>query len=202
MAINCKNVVLSIITLLVTIANFGCSSNNCPLDNIVGCNLHFYDVEGVAISYNDAITIKTLLPGTKTIYTYRKLGEQTIVRDYKDDSLIDLGYTESISESRNDTVLVNQASGKSSLPVPLSYFNQCDTFVISYSSISLADTLFINHESYSYVEIPECGSYRFHYIKSSECNTGAAIDHVEVSNTKVTYEGYENIKIYFNGVAQ
>ncbi len=197
-----KYFVLLLIVLFVTIINNGCSSNNCPLNNTVGCNLYFYDVEGTSISYNDAITIKTLLPGWKTVYTYRKMGEQTIELDNRNESLLKQGYTESISESRKDTILVNKASGKSYLPIPLSYFNQCDTFIISYSSISLSDTLFVTHDSYTYVEIPECGAYRFHSIMNSECNTGAAIDHVEVSNNKVTYDGYENIKIFFNGVAQ
>ncbi len=178
-----------------------CSSNNCPLENFVSCNFYFYDSEGTPISYMGEITVKTLLPGMKTVYTYRKLGEQTVVKEWRDESLVELGYTETVSETRRDTVLVNRASSRGNIEIGLGYFQKCDTLIFSYSEISSSDTIKIMHESYPHVDLPECGAYRFHTL-TGVTSTEAGIDHVEIANPTVNYEGYENIRIYFNGVAE
>lgn len=178
-----------------------CSSNNCPLENFVGCNFYFYDSEGTPISYAGEITVKTLLPGTKVVYTYRKLGEQTVVTEWRDDALIELGYTETISETRRDTVLVNKAVSRGNIEVGLGYFQKCDTLIFSYSEISSSDTIRIMHDSYPHVDLPECGAYRFHTL-TGVTSTEAGIDHVEIANPTVNYDGNENIRIYFNGVAE
>lgn len=178
-----------------------CYSNNCPVDNKVFCNYYFYDSEGTAISYGDAITVSAILPGGKTVYVYRRLGEVTVTSDTVRPDLIKAGYAERVEAQRNDTILINKASGKQMLPIEMSYFNSVDTLLLRYGSISMCDTIYIEHESYPHVDIPECGSFRFHHIKSVRA-TDAAIDHIEISNPTVNYDGAENIKIYFNGVAQ
>lgn len=180
----------------------GCSSSNCPLDSTVTCNYGFYDSNGTAVTYTDTITVTTLLPGYKTIYTYRKLGYSTITLNKRNESLIEDGYTEIISETRKDTVLINKVTGVGSIKIPMSYFNETDTLIFKYTSISGRDTLYIHHKSYPFVELPECGTYRFHTINSVESTNSASIDHVEVINNKVNYEGDENISIFFNGVAE
>jgi hypothetical protein len=63
------------------------------------------------------------------------------------------------------------------------------------------DTIKIEHISYPYVELPECGTYRYHTLKTITA-TDAAIDRIEIGNPQVNYEGEENIKIYFNGVVE
>lgn len=178
-----------------------CYSNNCPLNNTVTCNYSFYDASGTPISYGDTITVTTLMPGYKTVYTYRKLGNATVTREEQDTTLIALGYTESATQQRNDTILLNRMIGASSLSIPMSYFGDTDTLVFKYGKISLADTIKVEHTSYAHVELPECGTYRFHTLKSVHA-TDAAIDHIEISNAKVEYEGKENIRIYFNGVVE
>lgn len=179
----------------------GCYSNNCPLENNVTCNYGFYDAEGTPIVYNDTITVSTLLPGYKTVYTYRKLGSQTVITDYQDKSLIKLGYTETISQQRKDTILLNKIHSTAEMKLPMSFFNTCDTLILSYRRISLKDTIKIEHISYPYVELPECGTYRYHTLKTITA-TDAAIDRIEIGNRQVSYEGEENIKIYFNGVVE
>ena len=178
-----------------------CSSNNCPLENNVLCNYYFYDSEGNAITYTDAITVTTLMPGYKTVYVYRRLGYSTVTLDQPDTTYVEQGYTESVTQVRRDTVLVNQSSTRSYVQVPMSYFNQSDTLVFKYASITLNDTIIVRHYSYAHVELPECGTHYFHHIEAIS-TTDAAIDHVEVNNPLVDYLGNENIKIYFNGVAQ
>ncbi|MBO7592411.1 MAG: hypothetical protein J6T00_03445 [Bacteroidaceae bacterium] len=178
----------------------GCYSNNCPLENTVTCNYGSYDSEGKAISYNDTITVTTLMPGYKTVYTYRKLGNKTVTKDAPDTALVNQGYSESVTQQRKDTILLNNLHGSSSMKVPMSYFHEMDTLVIAYRSITRKDTIKIQHSSYANVELPECGTYRFHTLQHI-WSTDAAIDHIEISEPKVNYDGNINVKIFFNGVA-
>lgn len=193
--------ILLFLCALVSVLFVGCYSNNCPLNNIVTCNYSFYDAEGNAIIYTDTITVTTLKPGYKTVYVYRKLGEPTVTKNYQDIELVNQGYTETKMSQRNDTVLLNRAYDQSNISIPMSYFNNVDTLVFSYGQIALKDTIKIYHASYPHVELPECGTYRFHTLRNIEASD-AAIDHIEISNPQVGYEGNENVKIYFNGVIE
>lgn len=186
--------------LLVVMLVAACSSNNCPLESSVYCNYYFYDSEGQPISFSEPFTVKTLLPGQKTVYTYRKLGEATVTKERQDTVLIGRGYTETTSIVRRDTVLVNKSS-KSFIEVPMSYLNKVDTLIFDYTNITRNDTLYVRHDSYAHVELPECGVHYYHNLKSIDA-TDAAIYRVEISNPKVTFDGLENVKIYFNGVAE
>ena len=187
--------------LLLTVSLTACNSTNCPFESLVTCNYGFYDVNGTPINYSDEITVTTLLPGSRTIYVYRKLGFPTQQTLQPSPQLIEEGYTETSSLQRCDTVLVNRLSKTHNMSLPMSYFNTADTLILSYASLSLQDTIYIEHESYPYVDLPECGAHRFHNIKSISTNAAAAIDHIDVLNSKVNYEGRENIRIYFNGEA-
>lgn len=168
---------------------------------MVCCNYYFYDSEGTAITYSDAITVSAIMPGSKNMYVYRRLGATTVTSSKPRPDLIEAGYTEKLEQQRNDTILVNQAKGKRMLQIPMSYFNKVDTLLFRYGSISSCDTIYIEHESFPHVDLPECGSFRFHLIKNIDA-TDAAIDHIEIAIPTVNYDGAENIKIYFNGVAQ
>ena len=190
--------VLSIFSIAILVA---CSSNNCPLENTVTCNYYFYDSEGVAIKYGDSFSVTTLLPGEKTVYVYRKLGYTTVTTDNPDTAYVNAGYTETVAIVRRDTVLVNKASNRSSIQVPMSYYNKADTLIFTYSSISHRDTIIVQHDSYPHVELPECGTHFYHNLLSIRA-TDAAIDHVDIVNPLVNHEGNENFKIYFNGVVE
>lgn len=175
-----------------------CSASNCPLESTVTCNYGFYDRNGISISLDDTISVSTLLTGMKTIYVYRKLGGTTITTIQRDSNYLKAGYIETTAEVRRDTVLVNKLTKASSMKVPMQYFANMDTLILSYTSIRGKDTLYVQHDSYSFVDLPECGTHRFHNIRSVR-STDFGIDHVEVSNTKVDYGGELNIKIFFNG---
>lgn len=193
---------MAALTALVaaTAAMAACYSNNCPLDNSVTCQYGFYDSEGTAIKYGDTITVSTLMPGMKTVYTYRKIGNRTVTKDYQDSSLVKQGYTEEIAQQRKDTVLINNIYGAASISLPMSYYRDRDTLIVSYRNVVVKDTIWVTHRSFPYVELPECGTYRFHTLSRIE-STNAAIDHIEISNPNVDYEGNENVKVYFNGIA-
>lgn len=177
----------------------GCYSNNCPLENTVLCNYYFYDIEGIPIKYGDTITVKTLMPGWKNVYTYKRLGSKTITKDYVDSAMIEAGYSMTESTHRNDSILLNKKSGASSISLPMSYYNSADTLVFSYSGISLQDTVIVAQDSYPHVELPECGTHRFHTLKSIR-STGFAIDSIAISHPVVNYDGNENVKVFFNVV--
>ena len=180
---------------------YACSANNCPLESTVTCNYGFYDSEGVAVIYEDTISVRTLLPGMKTVYIYRKLGQRTIVLDTQDSTYIKNGYTETISEVRRDAVLVNKVHDVNSIKVQMQYYSDKDTLIFDYSNISNKDTVILTHDSYSNVELPECGTHRFHHLKEVR-STSYGIDHININNPDVNYKGNENLKIFFNGSAQ
>ena len=180
---------------------YACSSSNCPLESTVTCNYGFYDTNGTPVAYNDTMTVSTLLPGTKDQYTYRRMGYSTITSDTRIDSLLEKGYTETVTQVRRDTILGNRLVGLASMKLPMHYFAERDTIIIRYASLSRRDTLHIHHLSYSNVDLPECGTHRFHTLLDIQA-TDAAIDHIEIVNPTVNYLGNENVKIYFNGTVE
>lgn len=184
-------------TLCMLMLLGACTSANCPLDNYVLCNYGFYDSNGNQVKMADELTVTTLRPGTKQMYLYRQLGYVNITLAYVDSALIDSGYVCTPITVRNDTVLANKLTNASMFGIPMSYFNTEDTVVLRYASLSSADTIYVSHESYAHVELPECGSYRFHALKSVRFTTYGLVD-VQISNPTVTYEGNENFKIIFN----
>lgn len=175
-----------------------CSASNCPLESTVTCNYGFYDSQGTAITYNDTISVSTLLAGHKTQYIYRKLGSPTLTYDHPDSSLILDGYTQTQREVRCDTVLANKLINAQRMSLPMAYFSTSDTLVINYASLTNNDTIYVGHFGYSNVELPECGAHRFHQLQSVS-STSYGIDHIEIVQPTVDYEGKENIRIFFNG---
>jgi len=168
----------------------------------VTCNYGFYDSEGKSVTYGDTITVTTLLQGFRLQYTYRRLGYQSQTRYERDSSLLNAGWTETVAEVRRDTTLMNRLVGVSSMKLPMMYFSTEDTLIFSYASIRNKDTLYVSHEGYSNVDLPECGTHRFHHLNGVRCNTNAAIDHVEIVESEVNYKGAENIKVFFYGTAE
>jgi len=186
-----------LITLLPVIVA-ACSSNNCPVENTVYCNISYIDSEGNAIKYSDGITVSTLMPGWKIQYIYRRLGYTQVVSDTERPDLIEEGYTESTVNTRNTKVLINQVTAVSRIQVPMSYFNDVDTLVFNYENITQADTLYITKENYPHVDYPECGVYQFHTITGIRF-TNVAFDTIQIANPAVNHEGNDNINIRFNG---
>jgi hypothetical protein len=93
---------------------------------------------------------------------------------------------------------VNKSQNRDKVGVPMSFTNTSDTLLLQYGSILHPDTIIVEHLPHPYVEIPECGSYMFHSLKSVY-STELGIDSIEIVNHNVDFEGKENIRIYFNG---
>ena len=196
-------IAIMVLTALTAMAGLGaaCSSNNCPLDNTVTCSYYFYDSDNNPISLADTLTVSVLLPGHDTLYTYRLVGSNTIKSRTRIDSLVEQGYREVVTITRHDSILINRVVNASYFQLPMAYFNSGDTLVFDYFNLSNNDTLYIDHTNMPQVNLPECGSYMFHTITSVK-STDAAIDHLEVVNPNVNYEGKENIRIHFTGTIE
>ena len=185
----------------VTFVTFvvACSTVTCPMDTIVKCNYTFYNTNGEAAALAD--TLNVTIQKTAYLYSYHKDGfkDTTFTKPVK--AFTDNGYTETVSTYRKDTTLVNKLVNGTKMSLAMSYYNKVDTLVLHYGLIYLPDTIYVSHDSYTHVETPECGSYRFHRLTDVRC-TDRGIDHIEITNPTVNYEGEENIRIYFNNYAE
>ena len=180
-------------------AIFGCSTVTCPMDTVVKCNYIFYNTNGQAAALADTLNVN--IKKTAYLYHYQKAGYKDTTFTQPVKAFVDNGYTETVTSYRKDTTLVNKLINGTKMSVAMSYYNKVDTLVLRYGLIYLPDTIFLSHDSYTHVETPECGSYRFHRLTDVRC-TNRGIDHIEITNPTVNYEGAENIRIYFNNYTE
>ncbi|MCQ2077120.1 MAG: DUF6452 family protein [Bacteroidaceae bacterium] len=106
-----------------------------------------------------------------------------------------------IPSTERDSIIINKLSGASQMQIPMSYYNDKDTLFIGYASLLRKDTIIVHHQSYAHIDLPECGTKYFHKLENVT-STHTGIDRIEIVNPQVNYDGNENIKIYFNGVAE
>ena len=105
-----------------------------------------------------------------------------------------------LPKTEHDSLIINKVSGAVQFEIPMSYYNDKDTIIIDYLSLVRNDTIVISHHSYAHVDLPECGTKYFHELLDIT-TTHTGIDKIEIVNPLVNYDGQENIRIYFNGVA-
>ena len=172
-----------------------CSTVTCPMDTEVKCNYTFYNADGVATALADTLNVS--IRKDVPLYTYSKEGHVDTVCYKPSKALVDSGYTETLGWTKKDTTIINNLINGSKFSAAMSYYRKIDTLILRYGLILLPDTVYISHDSYTHVETPECGAYRFHRLTGIR-STNRGIDHIEISNPAVNYEGTENIKIYFN----
>ena len=103
--------------------------------------------------------------------------------------------TVSLMVNGKDSIVVNHIEYADALQLPMSYTNECDTVIFSYSN-SYADTLFIAHENILYYQSMECGTTMYHKLKDVE-HTNGLIDSVAIVRDYVKFDANENIRIYF-----
>lgn len=190
---------LLILTGILLLVMAACSTATCPMDTVVTCNYTFYNSEGATSPLYDTLTV-TIKKAT-TVYTYSKEGRNDSILLRPSTALIDSGYTETISTMKLDTVLMNSLVNGTAMSIPMSFYNRVDTLIFYYRKILHPDTVYLFHEGYTHVETPECGSYRFHHLSGIR-STDRCIDHIEVVNPTVNFEGAENVRIYFNSYSE
>lgn len=102
--------------------------------------------------------------------------------------------TASLMINGNATVIVNNIYNASSLELPMSYTNECDTTILKYEG-NITDTLYITHENIPYYISMECGTVMYHKILSLQY-TKNFIDSAAIVNDYVKFDHNENIKLY------
>ena len=102
--------------------------------------------------------------------------------------------TVSLLVNGKDSIVINHLANASSLQLPMSYTNSCDTVVFSYEN-NATDTLFVKHENIPYFISMECGLAMYHRLQDVT-HTKAFIDSVAIINDYVNFDNNENIKLY------
>ena len=102
-----------------------------------------------------------------------------------------------------DTLLINQLYNASSMNIPLSYYQQADTFTLeihqyvdSASYDIFSDQIIINKEDLAHFNSPECGVWHEHNIKEVN-NTTTIIDSIQVVRQIIDTNEQENFRIHF-----
>lgn len=117
---------------------------------------------------------------------------------YQDGKVVQLNDILTITANDTNIVLVNQKQGASTLPLPLSFYNEVDTllFTVEGNDYIVTDTLWIEKTSYNHFESPDCPVNMFHNITKVRC-THLFIDSVTITRPDVDFYEDENLQIHF-----
>ena len=94
-----------------------------------------------------------------------------------------------------DSIVVNHIQGTKQLTLPMSYTQECDTVILSYSN-DVTDTLYVRHSNIPFYQSMECGVIMHHKLLGAS-HTDNFIDSVAITNADINFGNNENIKIYF-----
>jgi len=106
--------------------------------------------------------------------------------------------TLSIMAHGTDEVLYNRGVKKSSVSIPLSYYNAEDTLIFKIwgEDYETEAQIAVNKSNTEYFESPECPVKMFHNINYAYVFSGRVIDSVVVVKPSVNFQRDENIRIY------
>lgn len=98
-----------------------------------------------------------------------------------------------------DSVLFNRGVNKHELTLPLSYYRDCDSLVLTVwgEDYLVRDTLMVSKTNVENFESLDCPVNMFHRITNARVS-GTFIDSVKVVLPEVEYGEDENIKIYLH----
>ena len=116
---------------------------------------------------------------------------------YKDGSVVQLNDTLTISTGKAGPVLLNLSVGTSKINIPLSYWNEEDTLVLSVKGDDyfLQDSVWITKSNQVHYESPDCPTTLFHTIQSVR-STHEFIKDIIIIRSSVNYETTENLQIH------
>ncbi|MBP5393893.1 MAG: hypothetical protein J6Y59_08775 [Bacteroidaceae bacterium] len=116
---------------------------------------------------------------------------------YQDDAMVSLNDTLTITAGQSGPVLLNKAVGTSKLNVPLSYWQEEDTLVLTvkgeYNLVQ--DTIWITKSNQVHYESPDCPTTLFHTIQGVR-STHEFIDSINIIRSSVNYEKTDNMQIH------
>lgn len=104
-----------------------------------------------------------------------------------------------VTAAGTDSVLLNRKTRASQFELPMSYWQTCDTFIVSIVSETgqASDTLWVEKTNLPHFESPDCPSYMFHEITGIS-STHTFIDSVYLSGPYVDFSKYEHIQIHLH----
>lgn len=112
--------------------------------------------------------------------------------------------TLSVTAVGTDSVLFNRGVNRHDVSVPMSYYKDCDTLVLTLTGKDelgneylLRDTLRVWKTNVENFESLDCPVNMYHTIIAAEA-TGTFIDSVAIALPKVEYGEDENIKVYLH----
>ena len=123
----------------------------------------------------------------------------------KTNAALTLKDTLSVTAQGTDSVLLNMATGITSVDLPVSYASSSDTLTFRFTrSTGTTDyQIVIHHTNEPYFESIECGTSVFHTVSKIEFERLKStepipfnIDSIGITNKKINYEKTENFKLY------
>ena len=110
--------------------------------------------------------------------------------------------TLTITAGKSGPVLLNSSINTASLTIPLSYWQEEDTLVLSVKgqdslgvSYLLRDTIWVTKTNQVHYESPDCPTKLFHTIQNVH-NTNEFIKSITVIRSSVNYETTTNLQIH------
>lgn len=122
---------------------------------------------------------------------------------YKDNAVVALNDTLTITACGTDVVLLNRAVNKSKIAIPLSYWQDEDSIVFSIKGEDylLRDTIWVKKSNTVHYESPDCPTTLFHAIESIR-STHEIIRSIIITRFTVNYETTENLQIHLHSASE
>lgn len=120
---------------------------------------------------------------------------------YRNGANVSLNDTLTITSGKSGRVLLNRSVGTSKLNLPLSYWQDEDTLVLSVEGkdtlgvqFLLRDTVWVTKSNLVHYESPDCPTKLFHEIQGVR-STHVFIDSITIIRSSVNYETTDNLQI-------
>lgn len=109
--------------------------------------------------------------------------------------------TLTVTAEGTDSVLLNRKVGAQGLTLPMSYWREADSLLLTISGpdYQWTEVVYLHKENTPHYESPDCPATMFHLLKQAEWNVvRSAIDSVVIVKPTVNYQTDENVRIYFS----
>ena len=116
---------------------------------------------------------------------------------YQDSASVSFDDTLTITAGKSGPVLLNKSVGTSRIDLPLSYWQDEDTLVLTVKGMDylFQDTIWISKSNQVHYESPDCPTTLFHTIQGVR-STHEFIDSINVIRSYVNYEQTNNLEIH------
>lgn len=116
---------------------------------------------------------------------------------YQDSASVSFDDTLTITAGKSGPVLLNKSVGTSGIDLPMSYWQDEDTLVLTVKGMDylFQDTIWISKSNQVHYESPDCPTTLFHTIQGVR-STHEFIDSINVIRSSVNYEQTNNLEIH------